>query len=95
VRDGGVEHARVVYVAPGRTLRLAGSLGPLQARGTAGSLTWSVAEREGKTVITWTYGVGGFVAGGFDRLAPAVDRVLGEQFERLRRYAETGRAKAE
>src|ERR1700681_1128530 len=41
--DGGsVEHLRVVYVSPGKTLRLRGALGPLQSLAVAGVMTWSV-----------------------------------------------------
>src|SRR5262245_14581362 len=39
---GGVEHLRVIYVAPREVLRLSGGLGPLQASGLAGSLTWKL-----------------------------------------------------
>ena len=35
----GVEHLRVVFVAPPSTLRLGGALGPLQGSGLSGSLT--------------------------------------------------------
>ena len=36
---GGVEHLRVVYVAPPKLLRLSGGLGPLQGSGVVGSMT--------------------------------------------------------
>src|SRR5436189_3620279 len=39
---GGLEHARVIYVAPREVLRLSGALGPLQASGVAGTLTWKL-----------------------------------------------------
>ena len=39
---GGVEHLRVVYVAPREVLRFSGGLGPLQASGVAGSMTWKL-----------------------------------------------------
>ena len=35
-----------------------------------------------------TYSVGGFMDGGFEKIAPAVDGVLGEQVQRLKSYAE-------
>ncbi len=41
-----------------------------------------------------TYSVGGFIDGGFDKMAPAVDGVLGEQLERLKRFVETGKPAA-
>ena len=41
--DGGsVEHLHVVYVAPGKALRLRGALGPFQGLGVEGSLTWTL-----------------------------------------------------
>ena len=89
---GGVEHARVVYVAPRAALRLNGALGPLQSAGVAGSLTFTLKPlAEGRTRITLEYSVGGFMAGGLDRIAAGVDGVLGEQLERLRGLVDTGR----
>ena len=41
--DGGsVEHMRVVYAEPGKTLRLQGGLGPLQSMAVAGAMTFRV-----------------------------------------------------
>jgi len=91
--QGGVEHARVVYVAPREALRLRGALGPLQQYGLAGSLTLVLkALPEGRTRITLEYVVGGFMPGGLEPIAPAVDQVLTSQLERLRSYVDTGRA---
>lgn len=87
---GGVEHLRVVYVAPREKLRLEGALGPLQASGLAGSMTFEIGPTEGGTALIFTYSVGGFVEMGTDALAPIVDRVLGEQVARLVAYSETG-----
>jgi uncharacterized protein YndB with AHSA1/START domain len=81
---GGVEHLRVVYLAPGRQLRMAGALGPLQGSGLAGSMTWQFAEAPGGARLVLTYSVGGYMQGGFEKIAPAVDRVLGEQVQRLK-----------
>lgn len=83
---GSVEHMRVVYVEPGRTLRLQGGLGPLQAEAATGTLTFSLAPVAGGTQITQSYVVGGFVRGGADKLANPVDRVLAEQLDRLVRH---------
>jgi uncharacterized protein YndB with AHSA1/START domain len=87
---GGVEHLRVVQVKPGRLIRMSGALGPLQGHGLAGSMTWSFTSVEGGTKVALRYSVGGFLGGGFEPLAPAVDRVLGEQLNRLKLFAETG-----
>lgn len=81
---GSVEHMRVVLAWPGRMLRLSGGLGPLQGEGVAGSLSWTLAPTAAGTEITQTYSVGGYVAGGADKLAPIVDQVLGEQLDRLK-----------
>jgi hypothetical protein len=86
---GGVEHLRVVHVAPLSTLRLSGALGPLQASGLAGSLSFTLEARaNGGTHVTLAYSVGGFMSGGLERMAPAVDAMLGEQFARLCRLLE-------
>jgi hypothetical protein len=84
--DGGfVRHMEVVYVAPGKALRLVGGLGPLQAMGASGALTFTLkATGPRQTSVTAEYAVTGHAAGGFGEVAAAVDRVLAEQ---LRRYA--------
>ncbi len=87
---GGITHAEVVYAAPGKVLRLVGSLGPLQQDGVTGSLTWSLTEEGGVTKVTQTYSVGGYRQGGFVELAPLVDQVMATQLQRLQRYLETG-----
>ena len=80
---GAVEHARVVYAAPGEMLRLRGSLGPLQAEALTGTLTVTLKAVDGGTEIAWDYVVGGHARFGLETLAPAVDGVIGEQFGRL------------
>ena len=89
--DGqSVEHGYVVLVQPGRTLRLYGNLGPLQELPVQGVLTFTVAMQENKTILRMTYRVSGPDAG-LDKLAPIVDQVIGEQFKRLKLFAETGK----
>jgi hypothetical protein len=84
--DGGsVEHLRVVYASPGKLLRLRGGLGPLQAMGVDGALTFSLKSAANGTDISVSYAVGGYNKDGFDDLAKVVDRVLGEQVESLRK----------
>lgn len=87
---GGVEHLRVVYLMPDQVLRLSGGLGPLQASGVAGSLSWRLTSSGSSTTVEVTYVVGGFMEGGFERIAPAVSAVIGEQLRRLQRFVETG-----
>jgi hypothetical protein len=62
--------------------------------GAAGHLIWQLTDKDGHTSLTQTYDVGGYYPGGLDKLAPAVDGVLGEQLERLKHYVETGKPSA-
>lgn len=83
----GVMHLQVIYAKRGRFLRLQGGLGPLQALGAHGTLTIEFHERDGVTTLVFKYTVHGR---GLTDLAEPVDRVLGEQFERLKRTIELG-----
>jgi uncharacterized protein YndB with AHSA1/START domain len=89
---GSVMHMTVVFAQPSQALRLSGALGPLQMTGATGALGWVLSEKDGKTTLTQTYDVGGYAKGGLDKLAPVVDKVLGEQFDRLTAYVETGKS---
>lgn len=88
---GAIEHLRVIYVAPREVLRLSGALGPLQASGVAGSMTWKLTGESDNTRVQVSYSVGGFIEGGFDKVAPGVESVLREQFDRLKLFVETGK----
>jgi uncharacterized protein YndB with AHSA1/START domain len=88
---GGVEHARVIYVGPREVLRLSGAFGPLQASGVAGTLTWKLTSGTDNTRLQLSYSVGGFIEGGFEKIAPAVEGVLRGQLDRLKQFAETGK----
>ncbi len=87
-KGGGVRHMVVIYVDPPTTLRLEGALGPLQAYGAAGHLTFKLTAQDGGTSITETYDVGGHAPGGLDKLADPVNAVLDAQLERLKARAE-------
>ena len=87
---GSVAFGRVIYVAPDAVLRLQTALGPLQGTGADGHLTFQLTAKDGGTDLTETYDVGGYAKGGLDGWAPTVDRVLGEQVARLKRFVETG-----
>lgn len=82
---GSVEHMRVVFVDRPRILRMTGVLGPLQADAANGTLTIQAKPAaNGKgTQILLEYVVGGYVRTPYEKLAPAVDGVLGEQLRRL------------
>jgi len=88
---GGIEHLRVVYVAPPQVVRLSGALGPLQASGIAGSMIWKLTCAADSTRLDLSYSVGGFIPGGFEKIAPAVEAMLREQFDRLKLFVETGK----
>jgi hypothetical protein len=89
---GSVEHLRVVYVAPGKALRLRGALGPLQGMGVDGAMTWSVKSVADGTDISLTYVIGGYAKDGFEQISKGVDEVLGEQIGRLKALVDGGSA---
>ncbi|WP_229751085.1 hypothetical protein [Undibacterium terreum] len=95
--NGGVQHLAVVFAKPGQLLRMAGALGPLQGSGVAGSMSWQISANPGATPdkpsskLVMTYSVGGYMQGGFEKIAPAVNGVLGEQVGRLKNFANTGK----
>ena len=86
--DGGsVEHMRVVFAAPGATLRLQGGLGPLQAMGVQGVMEFRLeAAQRGTTRLEYRYSVNGFVPGGLGAMAEPVDQVQLGQLQRLAEY---------
>ena len=85
---GSVQHLEVVYVEPDRILRFRGGLGPLQALGVDGSLTFSLEPVGDETQVTLTYAVGGYYSGGLDTLAAPVDSVLKGQLASLKSFVE-------
>ncbi len=85
---GSVRHMQVVFADPGKQLRLSGGLGPLQAMGVAGSMSFVlIAQGEG-TRFMYRYEVGGYTAGGLAALAGPVDQVQLGQLNRLKAYVE-------
>jgi uncharacterized protein YndB with AHSA1/START domain len=88
---GAVVHMTVVNVVTGKLLRFEGALGPLQALGAAGSLTWTFQPADKGAAVEVRYAVGGYNPGGFKTLAPAVDSVLRSQLDRYKRYVDTGK----
>lgn len=88
--DGaGIVHMTVTFVNPFVIIRLTGGLGPLGLMGLAGNMTWEFADDPNGTRLTLTYAVGGYLAGGLDPLAPAVDGVLLDQMSSLRAFVES------
>lgn len=85
-----IEHARVLYVAREKALRLEGSLGPLQEMAVNGVMNFAMAPAGEDTALTFTYRVRGSADAGLDKTSATVDKVLGEQVQRLVRFVETG-----
>ena len=98
---GEVRHLEVIWVEPGRRLRLRGGLGPLQEHAVSAVLTITLApvatdgspdgaRNDGACRLIVKYAVGGYVPGGLAAWAPVVDGVLRQQFTRLQTLVETG-----
>lgn len=85
---GSVLHMTTVNAAPGQRLVLSGALGPLQASGATGAMTFLLTEKDGKTMVTVTYDVGGYLKGGLDKWAGPVDGVIGQQVAGLKAAVE-------
>ena len=82
---GSVEHMRVIFAQPGKVLRMQGALGPLQSEAVLGTLTVAMEPlKDGKgTKLSFSYVVGGHMRYKVAEIAPAVDKVLSEQFKAL------------
>ena len=77
-------HMAVVFVDPGRTLRMTGGLGPLQGMGLDGALEFRLAPADGGgTRITMSYRAGGYTPDDLSKLAPVVDKVQAQQLRGL------------
>jgi len=83
---GSVRHLEVVFVEPGKTLRMIGGLGPLQSMAVTGSMTWSLSKTDDGTNVKVIYCIGGYRPGGLQKIAPLVDKVIFEQLTRLKVY---------
>ena len=82
---GSVEHMRVIFAQPGKVLRMQGALGPLQSEAVIGTLTVAIEPSKGSsgTKVSFSYVVGGYMRYKVAEIAPAVDKVLGEQFKNM------------
>lgn len=84
-------HGQVLMALPGSVLRMHAWLGPLQELPVQAVLTFGTARRDGATRLRVTYRVAGPADANLDKLAPAVDGVIGEQTRRLKSFIDTGR----
>jgi hypothetical protein len=82
---GSVEHMRVIFAQPGKVLRMQGALGPLQSEAVIGTLTVAMEPVKDTTTtrVSFSYVVGGYMRYKVAEIAPAVDKVLGEQFKNM------------
>ncbi len=87
---GSVQHAQVVVVAPGETLRLRGPLGPFQGQGVDSALTFGLKPSSDGTDLALSNSVGGYMKGGLADWPARADAMLAGQMARLKKYLETG-----
>lgn len=90
---GEAEHARVIFIAKDKQLRVSGAFGPMQAMALNAVLDVNLTATATGTRIDVTYTVNGSTASNLDQLAPAVDGVLAEQFGRLQSLLDAGSPK--
>ncbi len=86
-KGGSAEHGRVVMVEDTRLLRMVAPLGPLQSMALSAVLTVELKHGKDATRAVVSLRASGDASHALDQLAPAVDRVLGEQFGRWVVYA--------
>jgi uncharacterized protein YndB with AHSA1/START domain len=87
---GSVQHLTVSAVFPGKLLRMRGALGPFQAHGVEGAMTWSLEAAGNETNLTVTYDLGGHMVGGFGEMPKLANGMVSEQVARLKKFIETG-----
>lgn len=80
---GSVQHARIVFAKPNEMLRLSGAFGPLQGEALTGTLTIQIKETPTGSALRFDYVVGGYMRFKTADIAPAVDKVIGEQLVEL------------
>lgn len=86
--EGEIEHGRVLYLKRDAQLRIDGALGPLQGLAVNAVLDFSLTQGKDGTQIDLVYRVNGSAASKLDTLAPVIDKVLGEQLQRLQAHLE-------
>jgi len=88
-KDGGREtqHQQIVFVDPGRLLRMVGGLGPAQGLGLSGVIEFRLAAADGGgTTITMFSRTGGYTPDDLRSLAPLADRVNKQMLGALAAY---------
>ncbi len=83
-KQGAIQHMRIVFIDPGKVLRMHGALGPLQSEAVNGTFTIAMKENDdGTTKLSFLYVLGGYMRYKVSEIAPAIDTVIGEQFNSL------------
>ncbi len=85
---GGVRHLEVIFLQPGKTLRMLGALGPLQGLAATGTMTITLSPAAGGTKLEMVYAVSGYLAKGMNTWAAPADAMLSEQLTRLKNAIE-------
>jgi uncharacterized protein YndB with AHSA1/START domain len=87
---GGVRHLEVLFVQPGKVLRMGGGLGPLQGMAAGGTMTIKLSPDGSGTKLEALYAVFGYLPASMNTLAAPVDSVLTGQFVRIKNLMERG-----
>lgn len=91
--NSSVEHGRTILAMErdgAYTLRLDAALGPLQAAGAQGVLTFTITPEASGARLRMSYRVSGEPGLGLEAMAAPVNAVMMEQFGRLSRLVTTG-----
>jgi len=88
---GSVQHLTVASVMPDKMLRFRGAMGPFQAQGVDGALTFTLKAAGSGTDLVLDNNVGGFVKGGMGKWPQAADGMLTDLVAHLKYYAENGK----
>ncbi|HPS51863.1 MAG TPA: hypothetical protein PK892_14255 [Bacteroidales bacterium] len=86
--EGMVKHMEVVWAERPGMLRMTGGLGPLQAMAVVGTMSIELLPCEAVTRIKITYTAGGYYKGGLQKIGLLVDKVMAQQADRLKAFAE-------
>lgn len=81
---GVVEHLRIIHIKDYEVLRMTGALGPLQSEAVNGTFTIAIKPNgDGTSKISFLYVVGGYMRFEVSKIAPSIDKVVGDQFVNL------------
>jgi len=83
---GSVQHGQVIFVQPGKLLRLDAALGPFQEMAVKGVLTFRLVAEGNGTRVTLNYRVFGAITMDPAKLAPMVDAMLAGQLQRFQAF---------